>query len=151
MKENRIVVADLNWAETVPEWLKEEVKSERLIFGLRSILKPIEEVGDAEVCLYLYTAGLRQPLTYELTEVYVYLVAKLLKKRGKEISEEMKEKLERGLTAEEERQLRELKEKLYWLRGGEISHPILDSLRSLKKTENRKKKRHKRKLSLCLL
>ena len=93
VKENRIVVADLNWAETVPEWLKEEVKSERLILGLRSVLKPIREVGDAEVCLYLYTAGLRQPLTYELTEVYVHLVGKLLKKRGKEISEEMKEKL----------------------------------------------------------
>lgn len=86
-------MADLNRTGTVPRWLKEEVKSERLILGLRSVLKPIREVGDAEVCLYLYTAGLRQPLSYELTEVYVYLVGKLLKKRGKEISEEMKQKL----------------------------------------------------------
>lgn len=151
MKENRIVVADLGWAETVPEWLKEEVKFERLVLGLRSITNLIKEVGDAEVCLYLYTAGLREPLSHELSEVYLYLGAKLLKKRGGKISEEMKEKLERGLTIEEERQLRELKEKLYELRGGEIKHPLLDGLRELRKTKIRKKKGHKRKPSLCLL
>ena len=129
-----IVVANKGWAETVPEWLIEEVKAERLILGVAGLMKPdpIEKVGDAEVCVYIYTLGLTQPLDHNLSEIYIYVTAKLMKRRGMELQDFMKEKLERGLTIDEERELKELKYRLYKRRGGEIKHPLIDAMKELK-------------------
>ncbi len=77
MKENRLVVGDVGWAETIPDWLLEEVKAERFFLGLGSLISDCEKVGDAEACVYLYTASLRQPLDHYQAEVYIYLTAKL--------------------------------------------------------------------------
>ena len=134
LKENRLVVANIGWAETLPEWILEEIKAERLIYGLASILKPdAPKVGDAEATAYLYTLSLTQPLDHELTEIFLYLAGTIMKKRGMKITEEMKEKLERGLTADEERELKELKDKIYSKRGGDIKHPIIDMMKQFNK------------------
>lgn len=135
-KENRLVVADKGWAETAPEWLREEVKFERLAHGLASITSPTDnKVGDAEACFYLYTLSLRQAMGPELTNAYIYLGAKLMKRRkgGKPLPEFMEEALRRGLTEYEQRELDDLKRTLYQKRGGEISHPLLDAMRQLKR------------------
>ncbi len=132
-KENRLVVADLGWAETIPEWLLEEVKTERMIYGLGSLINPdCPKVGDAEICVYLYTASLRVPLSTEQTNIYIYLASKLMKKRNKDLPKDFVKALKMGLSNDEERDLKELREVLYRKRGGEISHPLLDAMRSLK-------------------
>jgi len=66
----------------IPDWLLEEVKAERLVLGLASILRPELEgaASDAEVCVYLYTASLRAPMAPEYVQVYLHLVAKLMKR-----------------------------------------------------------------------
>lgn len=133
-KENRLVVGDMGWAETIPEWLLEEVKSERMICGLGSLINPdCLKVGDAEVCVYLYTAGLHAPLSRDDTNIYVYLTSKLMKKKNKELPQEFEEVLKSGLKDYEERELKELRDTIYKVRGGEISHPLLDAMRIFKK------------------
>jgi len=134
MKENRLVVGDRSWAEDIPEWLLNEIRAERMILGLGSIIKPdCEKVGDAEVIVYLMTASLRSPISSEYTEIYVYLTAKMMKKRGKQLEDFMEKKLKNGLTDYEERELKELREMIYRKRGGEINHPVLNLMRNWKK------------------
>lgn len=139
-RENRLVVASKAWAETIPEWLLEEVKSERLMLGLLNMARPesVQEVGNAEACVYLYTLGLEVPIHGAHAEIYIYLGAKLAKRRGKQLAPFMEEKLQKGLTPDEERELKDLKGLLYTKRGGEIVHPLLDALRELKKGTGRK-------------
>lgn len=130
-KQNRLVVADKGWAETIPEWLLEEVKFERLLYSFASLMKGGKtQVGDAEIAVYLYTLSLRQPLSHEDANIYFYLCTKLLEKKGAKVPEDIrKEKLddyEKGL-------LEELREEIYRKRGGEIKSPLLNALRQLKK------------------
>jgi hypothetical protein len=138
--KNRFIVADKGWAETIPQWLLEEVKFERMAYGMGVLIKPelAGKVGDAEACAYLYTASLRGLVSGELAQVYTYLVAKLSQRKGRELPDFAKEKLEQGLTQDEQKELDELKEELYHKRGGEISHPLLDAMRSLKKRMEQK-------------
>ena len=129
MKENRLVVADRGWAESVPDWLREAVEAERLVDGFSSVIK--KETKKQEACLYLYTASLKAPMSHELSEAYIYLGAKLMKKRGKEIPDFMEKKLSDGLMPDEELKLKQLKHKLYVLRGGEIKSQLFDLLKKM--------------------
>ena len=132
-KGNRLIVADAGWAETIPAWLLEDVKSERMTLGLVNIIDSnISAVGDAEICVYLYTLSLRQPLHHEYAEIYLFLAASLMKKRGMSLADFMEEKLQNGLSKEEQRQLEELRNRIYSIRG-DIQHPLFDVLRKMKK------------------
>ncbi|MEW6687253.1 MAG: hypothetical protein AB1393_13790 [Candidatus Edwardsbacteria bacterium] len=131
-KENRLVVANAGWAETIPEWLLEEVRFERTTLGLITLIKPdCKKVGDAEVCVYLYTLGLTQPMSTEYNEIYIYLTAKLLKQKGKTLVDSMEEKLNKGLTEWQKRELEQLRETIYKTRG-DINHPLLNAMRELR-------------------
>lgn len=137
MQENRLVVADVGWAESIPEWLKDEVKAERMISGFCDLLgKGKKEVGDAEACVYLYTASLRAPMSHELTNVYLYLCTKLMEKRGTEVPKDI---ALRKLSEYEQNELRELKYKLYTSRGGKIKSPLFDALNKVFKNRGCKK------------
>lgn len=143
MAENRLVVGDAGWAESLPDWLLEAIKMERLALGLVDLTcEDAPKVGDAEICAYLYTASLHAPMSAALSQVYFYVGAKMMRKLkpDAELSPMMVEALERGLTDYEERELRELRETIYRKRGGEISHPILDAMRTLKKEVEKAKR-----------
>jgi|GEM_PF-5074428 len=132
-KGNRLVVADAGWAETIPEWLLEEVRQERIVLGMANIIDPgLNSVGDAEICVYLYTLSLRQPLDTEYTNIYIYLTARLMQKTGKKLEDFMEKKLQSGLSRDETRELETLRNRLQRVRG-EVSHPLLDVLRQFKK------------------
>ena len=136
-KPNKLIVADVGWAQDAPEWLLEEVTRERLILGLAGIRNPTETetVGDAEACLFLFTRALAAPMNSEMSEAYIYLAAKLTKERNPnaQLEDFMEEKLKRGLTDWEKHELGDLKRTLYSKRGGKIRHPVLDAVRSLKR------------------
>jgi len=139
-KENLVVVADRSWYETVPEWLKEEVRVERLSRGLGDLMESSKEserrkVGLAEVTLYLYTLSLRQPLG-DLSGAYVWCVAKVMTRRKDkgDLPEILHEKLEEGLTSQEEFELNRLRRKLYEERDGKIQSPLLNAMRDLKRS-----------------
>ena len=65
------------WGKTIPEWLKKEISEERTTLGLLGVLGKTDEVGDAEVCAYLYTASLTAPMPHNMNEIYIYLTAKV--------------------------------------------------------------------------
>jgi len=136
-KENRLVVADSGWAETIPEWIKEAIKEERIINGLIGIATGKEEVGNAEVLAYLYTANLHGPISHYLSEVFIYLTGICLQRHQKikldDLPDFCREKIKKGLSEDEKRNFEDLKRDLFRLRGGTISSPLLDVLRELKR------------------
>lgn len=132
MRGNRILVAGPGGLEGVPDWLLREVELERLALGLASIGRDKEEVGDAEACLYLYTASRTVPLSESMANIYLYLATKLLQRRGQQVEEGI---AVRQLSENEERKLRELKRELYRKRGGRIRDPFLDAFREVFRKE----------------
>lgn len=135
---NRLVVADVGWAETIPDWLKKEVESERMVSGFADVLdKGIKEVGDAEACLYLYTLNLKQSVSHDMGGIYIYLASKLCKKQGMKLESFMEKKVKDGLEPDQERELRILKQELYTKRGGKVEHPIFEILNQMKKGKGR--------------
>lgn len=141
-KENRLVVYPGGNSDIIPEWIFDEIKMERMMSGFANILgknNGPDTVGDAEICAYLYTASLSTPMTHEYSEIYIYLVGRLMKRKQNNnkngnLPDFMEKKLEQGLTQDEERMLRILREEIYRKRGGEIQHPLFDVLKELKKT-----------------
>jgi len=135
-KQNKLVVADAGWAETIPEWVKEAIKEERMICGMVDILRGTETVGDAEVLAYLYTANLHGPISHYLAEVFIYLTGICMQRYQKIKLEDLpdfcKAKVKQGLSIDEKREFEELKQDLYRKRGGRINVPILNILRELK-------------------
>jgi len=133
-KQNRLVVGSLSWSDTIPDWLLEAVRVERMICGFAGILgkgpEEEQEVGDAEACVYLYTRSLEAPMDSEMTTIYLYLATKFMQKRTKNIPDSIKvEKLSKY----EKSELSRLKRQLYRARGGHIKHPLLDAMRQLSK------------------
>ena len=65
-----IIVFTSPWMDTLPEWLKGEIKTQRLI----QLMKGEEEVAtDAEALAYMYPRALEAPLDSAWTEIYLYL------------------------------------------------------------------------------
>jgi len=142
MKEkNRIIVANRGWAETVPEWMFEELKAERRTIGMRKIINPdgIEDVGDVETVIYLYTESLTHPLSTERVNIYTYLAAKIMERKEKNLPDYMKEALEQELTDWEKHILAQLKHDIYTRRGKDIDTPFLRVLKELKKRSEKEK------------
>lgn len=142
MQENRLVVAPGGCGEDAPEWLLGAIKKERMIQGFQDVLdKGKEEVGDAEVALYLYSANLAHPIRYELGQVYIYLASKLMKEYKPfgepKLEPFMEKKLKEGLSHDEEREYLELKRDLWKARGGKIKSPLFEALASIKKKNSR--------------
>ncbi|MDP2907074.1 MAG: hypothetical protein Q8O03_03980 [Nanoarchaeota archaeon] len=136
-KKNKLIVADKGWLETAPEWLIENVKKERQLSAITDLRPDAkEEVGDAEMCLYLYTLSLKMPMTAEMTKIYMYLCNKLLKQKDIEIPDGIKID---GLEEYEEKELDKLKHELWVKRGGRIHTPVTDAMaEAFKKTKKRK-------------
>ena len=134
-QENRFIVADSGWAESIPEWILDEIRSERMINGLCEVIKKgSEKVGDAEMVAYLFTASMRGPLNSEDQKIYLKLSGDLMKKRNIEVPDFMNIG---DLSEWENRCLEDLRYKIQKARG-KVNHPIFDILRELKGGKNAK-------------
>lgn len=132
-EKNRLVVGSVAWAESLPGWLLDEIRAERMIYGLVSVINPdCPKVGDAELCAYLSTASLAQPLDSKQANIFVYISAQLMERRGMNLDPGCKEAIERGLNSGEERELEQLKRMIYDKRGGDIDDPVLNMMRAFK-------------------
>ena len=79
-----LVVADLQWAEAIPDWLMQRVTLERLM----QVYKREEGLAtDAEAVCYLCTASLMSPLSNEYAKVYLYLAKQEFVREGKDVSQ----------------------------------------------------------------
>ena len=78
-----IIVFPGGWGDTIPEWLKTAITLERMI-GSMKVLKGEEPTGtNAEVCAYLMTVSLTQPMDSEWTQIYLYVAGKTCKQWNK--------------------------------------------------------------------
>jgi len=99
-----IIVFDPSWADVLPDWLKGEIKMQRLA----QLIKGEEGIAtDAEALAYVSNASLAQPLDSDWVDIYMYLLTRVM---GEKVLEDMrKESLDdyrMGL-------LKELKEWIY--------------------------------------
>lgn len=73
-----LVLPSPMWADTLPKWIKEAVIFERMIAEMEAAKTGVHLATEAEVVAHLYCAGLEAPLDYQFTNIYVYLVRRLL-------------------------------------------------------------------------
>ena len=79
-----IIVFDPAWADVLPDWLKGEVKLQRLA----QLMKGEEGIAtDAEALAYVSNASLAVPLASDWVEIYQYLFTRAM---GEKVPEEMR-------------------------------------------------------------
>ncbi len=70
-----IIVFDPGWADVLPDWLKGEIKMQRLA----QLVKGEEGTAtDAEALAYVSNASLAQPIASEWVDIYMYLLTKVM-------------------------------------------------------------------------
>jgi hypothetical protein len=78
-----IIVFPGGWGDTLPEWLKTAITLERLAMNMKA-LKGEEMTGtDAEVCAYLMTVSLTQPIDSDWTQIYLYIATQTYRRWGR--------------------------------------------------------------------
>jgi hypothetical protein len=144
-KSNRLVVADAGWADAIPDWLRHEIESERMVDALSGLAGKgdgREEVGDAECTAYLMTASLSQPLSGEWTRIYQHLCTGLMKQaRGVDVPEDV---AVRDLSEHEQSLLKDLRRQLYRKRGGRVKNGLTAAMEEAFPGEVRKRRRRRR-------
>ena len=99
-----IIVFDPSWADVLPDWLKGEIKMQRLA----QLIKSEEGIAtDAEALAYVSNASLAQPLASDWVYIYMYLLTRVMgEKVPGELRKESLDDYQMGL-------LKELKEWLW--------------------------------------
>jgi len=73
-----IIVFDPSWADVLPDWLKGEIKMQRLA----QLMKGEEGIAtDAEALAYVCNASLAQPLASDWADIYMYLLTRVMKEK----------------------------------------------------------------------
>jgi len=72
-----IVVYPGGWADTLPEWLKHAIITERMVTNLKALNGEEITGTDAEACAYLYTACLCFPFDRDWTDIYLYVTSQV--------------------------------------------------------------------------
>jgi len=139
--QNRLVVADAGWAESIPDWVKKEIEWERTIKGLAAIIENKgegpETVGDAELLAYLMTASLAGPPPHNVAQIQLYLGTKVCDRSERPIPDDIRVT---ELTPDQENELKSLRREIWKARGGRISDPLLDVMRNISREGEKRKK-----------
>lgn len=77
-----IVLHRSPWASTLPQWIKGQIITERLISLMTGEL---DMATDTEAMAYIYPASLDAPLDHDWTQIYLYVTTKTLESTGKEV------------------------------------------------------------------
>jgi hypothetical protein len=79
-----IIVFDPSWADVLPDWLKGEVKMQRLT----QLIKGEEGIAtDAEALAYVSNASLLQPMSSDWIDIYQYLLTRV---RGGKVPDDIR-------------------------------------------------------------
>jgi len=113
--EDPLIVADVGWAETLPDWILYEITLDRLARTMRELKGKASDdyATDMEAFAYLCTASLCAPLDQTYFNIYAHLFNRYAGRRGIESPFEQ----DRGLTQYESEQLSELKR---WIRKRQL-------------------------------
>jgi len=78
-----IIVFPGGWGDTLPDWLKTAITLERMVGDMQA-LKGEEPTGtDAEVCAYLMTLSLTQPMDSDWIQIYLHIAGQSNKRWNK--------------------------------------------------------------------
>ena len=103
-----IIVFDPSWADVLPDWLRGEIKMQRLA----QLIKGEEGIAtDAEALAYVSNAALAVPLASDWVEIYQYLLTRVMKES---VTEELRRE---GLDDYRMGLLKELKQWLWQKRA----------------------------------
>lgn len=132
--KNRLVVASKSFGEDIPDWLLKALEADRIMETM-GMTDPQGMVGEAETCAYLYTRSLVAPMNSEYCNIYVYLAGKLMKRKGVELPEDMRQP---DLSEDEQREFISLRRQIFKARGGEIRTELGDILKKFRGDKNGK-------------
>lgn len=76
-----IIVFPGGWGDSLPDWLKGEITLERLIMEATGIKTGKMTATDAEVCAYLMTTSLSQPIDTDWTQIYLYIAGQVYERK----------------------------------------------------------------------
>jgi hypothetical protein len=107
-----IVAYPGGWADTLPEWLKHAIVTERMVMNLKSLQGEEITGTDAEACAYLYTACLCFPLDSDWANIYFYVTSQVYPRHhdGAQVPEDIRVE---SLTDYQMSELRRLKNSIY--------------------------------------
>lgn len=113
-----IIVFPGGWGDSLPDWLKSTITLERLVENMKALTGEEMTGTDAEVCAYLNTVSLTQPIDNDWTQIYLYVATKTCEKwRTKDSGAQMPTDIRvDSLTAGQMRNLERLKDWLYHTR-----------------------------------
>ncbi|MCL0102687.1 hypothetical protein M1N93_01850 [Dehalococcoidia bacterium] len=78
------------WREDIPQWIKDQIKMERLVMNMK-VLRGEQPTGtDAEALAYLMPASLEHPIGRDWTDIYMYLVTTVSIRAGKKVPENIR-------------------------------------------------------------
>lgn len=99
------------WMDTIPQSLKQQITTDRLIEQMVAHRENREPTGtDSEALAYLYPASLEAPMDHDWTEIYLYLGARVVKSQGGEVPDDINV---RTLNRQQDEDLRRLKAWIY--------------------------------------
>jgi len=98
------------WMDTLPEWLKDRIKLDRLLEQMKATRGEEPTGTDSEALAYIYPASLEQPMGHDWSQIYLYLATKVCSSEGKTIPDDIRvETLDR----QQDSDLRRLKGWIY--------------------------------------
>lgn len=106
-----IIVWPGGWADTLPDWIKEQITLERLAQNMKALKGEKITATDAEVCAYLYVRSLESPMDHDWTQIYLCIAGKVTA-RGKNAQIPDGIKVD-SLSGDQMRDLQELKDWIY--------------------------------------
>jgi len=85
-----IIVYPSPWGDDIPQWIKDQIKMERLVMNMKVHRGELPTGTDAEALAYLIPASLEHPIGRDWTDIYMYLVTTVSIRAGKEVAEDIR-------------------------------------------------------------
>jgi hypothetical protein len=77
-----IIVFPGGWGDTLPDWVREDIRLERLALNIQTPAGELKSATDSEAYAYLYTCSLADPMDETLCQIYIYLATKCMDRRS---------------------------------------------------------------------
>ena len=110
-----IIVYDEGWGETLPDWIRQRIRLERLLENITANNKGDGHLGTgAEVVAYIYTASLAAPISEDWARIYIHVAGQEYRLAGAgQFPDDLRID---SLTSDQERKLNQLKAWIYRMR-----------------------------------
>ena len=80
-----LIVFETSWADTIPDWVRQEIKLHRMLQQMRALKVPKDEkrATDIETMAYMMPCTMIAPMGRDWTEIYLWLAHKCMVDAGR--------------------------------------------------------------------